>query len=57
VASPLSSSTDGKYAALRLTVFMFASRFSSLSSAKRARWRSSWANERTTRIPDSDSCR
>ena len=57
MASADSSSTPGKYAALRWTVFMFAPRFSSLSSAKRVRWRGSWANERTTRMPDSVSCR
>ncbi len=52
-----SSSTPGKYAALRLTVVMFASRLSSLSSAKRLRWRGSCANVRTTRMPESVSCR
>ena len=36
---------------------MFASRFSSLSSAKRSRWRGSWPNARTIRMPDSVSCR
>ena len=51
------SSIAGKYAALSLTVTMFASRFSSLSSAKRRRWRGSCPNERTTRMPDSVSWR
>ena len=36
---------------------MFASRFSSLSSAKRSLWRGSWPNARTIRMPDSVSCR
>jgi hypothetical protein len=36
---------------------MFASRFSSLSSAKRASCRRSCPNARTTRTPDSVSCR
>ena len=57
VTSAESSSTAGKYAAFRLTVVMFAARFSSLSSRKRLMWRCSWPNARTTRIPDSVSCR
>ena len=36
---------------------MFAARFSSLSSAKWRLCRGSWANARTTRMPDSVSCR
>ena len=36
---------------------MFASRFSSFSSAKRVLWRSSWPNARTTRTPESVSWR
>ena len=42
---------------MRLTVFMFAARFSSLSSAKTVSWRRSWAKMRTTRTPESVSCR
>src|SRR4051795_11231463 len=57
VATELRNSTPGKYAALRLTVRRFASRFVSLSSPNRARWRGSWWNARTTRIPDSVSWR
>ena len=57
VATAATNSTAGKYAALRLTVTMLASRLISLSSAKRARWRGSWAKARTTRMPDSVSCR
>ena len=57
MATADSSSTDGKYAAFRLTVRMLASRFSSLSSEKRRSWRGSWPNARTIRMPDSVSCR
>ena len=36
---------------------MLTSRLRSFSARKRVTWRGSWLNERTTRIPDSDSCR
>jgi hypothetical protein len=36
---------------------MFAARFSSFSSAKRSSWRRSCPKARTTRTPDSVSCR
>ena len=57
VTSADRSSTAGKYAALRLTVVMFARRLSWLSSSKRVTCLGSWPNERITRIPDSVSCR
>jgi hypothetical protein len=36
---------------------MLVARFSSLSSANRRRWRGSCPNARTSRTPDSVSCR
>ena len=57
VAKALTISTDGKYAALSLTVTRFAARLASLSSANRRSCRGSCPNERTTRTPLSDSCR
>ena len=55
--APAESPTVGKYAALSRTVVMFASRLSLLSSVNAASWCDSWANVRTTRIPDRVSCR
>ncbi len=57
MATADSSSIAGKYAALRWTVFMLATRLSSLSSEKRLSWRGSWPKARTTRTPESVSCR
>ena len=57
VARALTNSTPGKYAALRLTVIMFASRLRSLSSSNAPAVAASCAKARTTRTPDSDSCR